>query len=402
MFERGERIFLPGSSGEPSSLVALVLAAPAVAITTSFVPGINDFAGRHIGDATIVTGFFMQPALAGAQRVGSFRHLPLSYAGIVKWLDETEPFDTCVVQVSPPDRKGICSLGPAAEFTPIVLRRARRVIAVVNSNLPYFANAPKIELASCTVQVAADTPIIGYDTGPVDEAACRIAGHVAAFIGDDVVLQLGLGKVPAGILARLGDRRGLKLHSGMLSDGVMALQASGALACNAVHRTTVLLGPAPFYRWAADRSDIAIVPCDKIHAAGVLSSIERFVAINSALEVDLFGQCNLELASGRAVSGVGGALDFARAARLSRDGLSIVALPATFGNGKGSRIKPVLGSDALVSVPRTDVDVVVTEEGAADLRGRSVYERAEAIIEIASSQFKGELRVVWAQMQKRL
>jgi acyl-CoA hydrolase len=401
MFREHERIFLAGSSGEPSAIVDVILGTPGADITTSFVPGVNNLADRTFGAGTRVSGFFMQPGLAAAQRAGTYRHLPLSYGAIVKWLNESPPYDTCVVHVTP-DRNGVCSLGLAAEFTPLVMRRAKRIVAVVNPNMPRIPNAPELRLADCAVAIEASTPIVQYDTGTPDEAANKIAAHVASLMGDGAVLQLGLGKVPSAILAKLTSRRGLKIHSGMISDGIMGLAENGALDPAWRHTTTVVLGTAALYDWVADRTDIHVAGCEITHNPVILADIENFVAINSALEVDLFGQCNLEMASGRAVSGAGGAPDFARAGRLSKGGLSIVALPATFGGGKGSRIKPVLGGDALVSLPRTDVDFVVTEEGIADLRGRSVHERAEVLIGIAAPGLRPDLTGAWREIAARL
>jgi len=402
MFRENERIFLPGSSGEPTALVPRVFSVAGAQITTSFVPGVNKIPTAALAPGVRATGFFMQAGLADAQRAGTFRHLPLSYAAIVKWLDAEPSFDTVIIQVTPPNDAGICSLGPAAEFTPIVLRRAHRVVAVINPNMPFMPNAPVWRRADIDAVIEAETPLAVYDSGRADAVSDRIAAHVAALIDDGAVLQLGLGKVPAAICAQLVDRRRLKLHTGMVSDGIIALDAGGALAADWPHKTTVLLGSERLYNWARDRSDIHVAACDEIHAPRILSSIEGLVAINSALEVDLFGQCNLERAAGNAVSGAGGAPDFAHAASLSKNGFSIVALPATFGSAKGSRIKPVLGSDNLVTLPRTDIDIVVTEEGIADLRGRSVHERAERLINIAAAPFRAELTDAWREIRRRL
>ena len=164
----------------------------------------------------------------------------------------------------------------------------------------------------------------------------------------------------------------------------------------------MLLGSADLYEWSKRQELIHVLGCDRIHDAIRLASIPRLVAVNSALSVDLFGQCNLETAGGRALSGAGGAPDFARAARLSPGGLSIVALPATVARGKGSRIIASEGAGSLVTLPRTDVDVVVTEEGAADLRGLSVPQRAEALIGIAPPHARAELTDQWRETLGRL
>jgi acyl-CoA hydrolase len=397
IFQRGERVFLPGSSGAPAVLADAAFATPGLDITSSFIPGVN----KIPADAESCTGFFMQPGLGEAQRAGRFRHLPLSYAATLKYF-AAPAFDACLVQLSPPDTAGICSLGPAAEFTPAVLRRAKRVVAVINPSVPRLPHAPVWRLADCATVVEVQAPITTYDPGAPDDAAGVIAGHVASLIPDGAVVQLGLGKVPAAIYGRLRDHKGLKFHTGLLTDGFMALAEAGALDANYAHKTTVILGTEALYAWAEGRGDIHVAGCEEIHAPRILAAIDGLVAVNAALEVDLFGQCNLEFANGKAISGAGGAPDFAHAAHRATGGISIVALPATFGDGKGSRIKPVLGQDAIVSLSRTEVDVVITEAGIADLRGKSVHERAEALIQVAAPAFQAALVEAWGQIRKRL
>ncbi|KXU33826.1 hypothetical protein A0J57_04075 [Sphingobium sp. 22B] len=402
MFKPQDRIFLPGSCGAPQDIVDAVLSAPDARITTSFVPGINPLRSEDIPAGCVVSGLFMQPGLADAQRDGRYRHLPFSYAATIKWLRDQPGFDCCVIQVTPPDSDGNCSLGPAAEFTPDVLRRAGRIVAVVNPHVPRIANAPVVPVSRFAHIVHSTAPLPGYDVGEVDAATRRIASLAAAFIADGDVLQVGLGKVPHALMQALCDRRNLRLHSGMLSDGVMALAEAGALDPDWAHVTTVVLGSRHLYQWAAERKDIHVRGVEHSHDPMRLAALERFIAVNSALEVDLFGQCNLELAAGRAVSGAGGAPDFARAARLGRGGMSIVALPATFGGGKGSRIRPLLGDGGLASLSRVDVDAVVTEQGAADLRGLSVHERAAALIAIAAPDAREGLARAWREMAAKL
>jgi acyl-CoA hydrolase len=198
----------------------------------------------------------------------------------------------------------------------------------------------------------------------------------------------------------LHGRRELRLHSGLLSDAAVRLLDSGALAAGFRHTATALVGTRALYDWAATHEDFQLLGCDQTHSLQTLASLKRFVAVNTALEVDLFGQCNLEVAVKHAVSGAGGAPDFARAAKVSAGGLSIVALPATA--GKHSRVVAQLGNNAVASLQRTDVDVIVTEHGEADLRGRSVHERAERIIQIAAPQFREDLTAQWKAMAAEL
>jgi acyl-CoA hydrolase len=397
----GERWFVPGAAGEPRGVTPALFGAAGLEITTSFVPGLNPLNADSIGPDSCVTGLFMQPALAHAQRAGRFRHLPMSYAAMLKHIETGPRFDACLVQVAPPDASGRCSLGPAAEFTPAVMARSDRIVAVVNPHVPAIRNAPYLMLEQVAERIDSDVPLVTYEMGDIDPATIAIARHVATLIRDGATLQVGLGKVPHALMAALCDRQRLKIHSGMISDGIMTLDAAGALAKNHTHCTTAVLGSRTLYDWVAEREDVHVCGVGHIHLPAVLAAIDGLVAINSALEVDLFGQCNLEHARGSAVSGGGGASDFARGARLGHNGVSIVALPASFGS-QGSRICAQLSEKAVATLPRSDVDIVVTEYGIADLRRKSVHERAEALTGVAAPTHRPGLTDQWAAIIAKL
>lgn len=396
----GSRVFLPGAAGEVPSLSAALVAGegPPLALTASYVPGINpSLAGRLPAHSSFSSLFAGGPRRAQAD--GAMRHLPYSYGGFCAFLDAAE-FDATVVQVAPPRNSGHASLGLAVEFTPIALRRSRRMIAVVNPNLPDMPGAETIAIADADLVVEVEDEPRPYDVGAPSATAERIAAAVAGFVRDGAALQIGLGKVPDALLRGLTDRRGLRLHSGMLSDGAIALAEAGALDPGFEHVGCVHVGTRAYYDWLAAREGYATRSCEYTHSAAVLSGLRDFVAVNSALAVDLFGQANLDTLDGRAISGVGGAADFARAASLAPDAISIVALPAASPDGKASRI--VARLDGPASLPRHDIDVVVTEFGAADLRGASVMERAERLIAIADPGHREGLETAWREIAARL
>ena len=300
-------------------------------ITTSAVPGINAVPVDTLDPSAIVTGLFMQPGLRVAQREGRFCHLPLAFSGFVDVLRHRAAFDTCVVHVAPPDAEGRCSLGAAVEFTPLALAKSRRAFAVVNPNVPAVPGALSVPLDAFELVTESDDPLAVYDVGAPSRSAEAIAALTARFVEDGSTLQAGLGKVPEQLLAILHDRRGLRLQSGMLSDGALALSDAGALDPDFRHMSCVWVGSRDLYASLAGRSGFAVLSCEVTHDVRLLAESERFVSVNSALSVDLFGQANLEHAEGRAVSGVGGAADFAAAARLSRGGGSLQAQPAAHG-----------------------------------------------------------------------
>ncbi len=401
----GETLFVPGSAGEPTALLAALAARPertrGLRVLSTAVPGINPPPTAGLAADAVVTGLFMQPALREAQRDGRFRLLPLSYGGFVRHLREAPAPDTCVVQVSPPDARGRCSLGAAVEFTPLAQARARRTLALLNARMPVIPGAASLPLSAFDLYCEVDTPLPTYDVGVPDAAARAIAGHVAALVEDGATLQAGLGRVPEALYALLHDRRRLRLHSGMLGDGALALHHAGALDPDARHASCVWVGSAALYRALHGLEGFDVLGCEHTHDVARMARLDRLVAVNSALSVDLLGQADLEHAGARAVSGVGGAPDFAQGARLSRGGISVVALPASFGTPPRSRIVPRL-NEGTVSLPRHMVDVVVTEHGTADLRGRTVPERARALIAVAAPTLREELERAWGEMRRQL
>jgi len=401
----GAKLYLPGSSGAPLAFMRWLVEDPersaGLDLLTSYVPGINTLDMARLHPTARVTGLFMQPGLAAAQRERRYRILPLSYAGFTRHLREGDALGLSVVQLSPPDAKGRCSLGPAAEFTPVALRRSRRVLGVINPRVPSLRDSPYVDYASLDFVCEADDPVANYSPR-VDAQSDAVARHIAPLVEDGCMLQMGLGRVPTALAALLTDRRGLRLHSGMLCDGFDMLARAGALDEGFAHTACVVVGSQAFYDWCAQSTQLRVRGCDYTHDAAVLASLDRFTAVNSALEIDLFGQCNLEHAQGRAVSGAGGSPDFARAARQSPGGRSIVALDATHGGGAGSRIVASLSPRAIVTLPRVDVDYVVTEYGAARVSGLCVHSRAEALIGVAAPQFREELTRAWRSLAAQL
>ena len=402
-FRPGECLYLPGSAGEPTALIATLVDQPArsrgMRIVSSAVPGINPLPIDALDPTAEVTGLFMQPGLRRAQREGRFHNLPLSFAGFVEHVQNRLVIDTCVVHVAPPDKAGRCSLGAAVEFTALVAARASRVVALLNPNIPSIPGADTLPYAAFDCVAEVETALPTYAPGKPSAAATIIAGHIAGLVEDGCALQAGLGKVPEALFALLHDRRNLGLQSGMLGDGALGLAAAGALDPTFAHGSCVWVGSAALYRDLAHVEGFAVRGCDVTHDICRLARADRFVAVNSALSVDLFGQANLEYAGTRVVSGVGGAPDFAQAARLSRGGVSIVALPASYGTPTASRIVPRLTAGT-VALTRQMVDVVVTEHGIADLRGRTVAARAAALIAIAAPSFQPGLETAWAEMRQ--
>lgn len=283
------------------------------------------------------------------------------------------PCDVVLVQVSPPNGRGEYSLGLAVEYLAPALKAARAIVAEVNRRVPWTHTEPLLRRKdfALTVETSRDPVYMIYRTGETETA---IARHAAAFIPERAVLECGLGHLPNAVLGALAERRGLRVHSGAIPDGVADLQRSGALT-GEIHGGA-LMGTQALFDWARENPQLRLHSSDYTHGAAQLARLERFVAINSAVEIDFTGQVNAEVARGSYVGAVGGALDFIRAANQSPGGVSLLVVPA-------SRIVERLSGP--VATPRSEAGVVVTEKGAADLRGCTLRERERRLRAISGS-----------------
>ncbi len=301
--------------------------------------------------------------------------------------------DVLMLQVPPADASGRHSLGLAHEYLLAALATARVVIAEVNDQAPWTMGLHHLDATRIDVGVAASyAPLCSPSpaSGPIETA---IAAHAASLIEDRATLQCGLGAIPQAVLAALHERRGLGVHSGAVGDGVMALMEAGVVTNAHKGRDAgetiagVLMGSTRLHRYAHRNPALQMRGTEYTHDPDVLASLPRFVAINSAIEVDLSGQVNAEVAAGCYVGAVGGAVDFVRGARRSRGGVPIIALPATA--GAHSRIVATLSGP--VSTPRCDAGVFVTEYGIADLRGLPLAARRRRMLDIAHPAHRARL-----------
>ncbi|WP_254225246.1 acetyl-CoA hydrolase/transferase family protein [Burkholderia multivorans] len=301
--------------------------------------------------------------------------------------------DVVMLQVSPPDEHGRYSLGLAREYLVEALKHARAIVAEVHPDVPWTYGGPFLRAADIDLLVTSDTPFpdaAETTPGPVELA---IGQHVASLVEDGATLQTGIGAIPDAVMAALHDKRDLGVHTGSIGDGIAALCEAGVVT-NA--RKTidagitvggVIIGSARVRRFAHRNPALELRGTEYTHNPHVLRRIERFTAINSAVEVDLTGQVNAEVVGGTYVGAVGGVGDFLRAAQASRGGVPIVALPSTA--GAHSRIVTTLSGP--VTVPRSDACVIVTEYGIADLRGLSLAQRVPKMIAIAHPDHRERL-----------
>jgi acyl-CoA hydrolase len=305
------------------------------------------------------------------------------------------PCDVAMVQVSPADAEGNHSYGLINDFMYAAVAKARVVIAEVNDQVPYTHGDVMLPAAriDCAVHVSR-TPVEVHPAR-IDDTDHAIAEIVSRYIEDGAVLQVGIGAVPDAILRLLHDRRDLGVHSGMIGDALLQLVEAGVVT-NArkpidrgVSITTALIGTKRLYDFAHRNPLLAVRSSRYTHDAAVLAQLPKLVAINSAVEVDLTSQVNAEQSGDAYVGGTGGQGDFARAGSRSRGGRSIIALPSTAKGGEISRITVALSGP--VTTTRSDVDIIVTEFGAAELKGQTLAERARRLVAIAHPKFRESL-----------
>jgi 4-hydroxybutyrate CoA-transferase len=390
----GQRIFVAGSSNEPSGVLALLrdMTLPERLEFIQFpLAGFNreDFT-TYAPDARFTT-FFMTPQLQSADP-RRLQFLPMQMRRVYDYL--AHDVDVVLLQVAR-GADGRLRLGPNVDFLGAALAGAAVVIAELNEAIVAPAGCPPIDEGRIDLLVPTRRDLHEMPAPAADAVAETIAALVAAEIGDGACIQTGIGAIPAAILARLRDKNDLGLHGGLIDDGGMALIRNGNVTGlrkeidRGVHITGMALGSRGLLDWLAQTPTVQFRGADCTHETSVIGQLSRFVSVNSAVEVDLYGQINAEVAGGRQISGTGGSVDFMRAARASAGGRSIVAMTATARGGTVSRIVPKV---ELVTALRTDVDVVVTEYGVARLREAPVRARAEALVEIAAPQFRDELR----------
>jgi acyl-CoA hydrolase len=396
----GTSIYLPGATGESIALGKLlsvdVERLRGIAVTSCLLPGMNSFDFIGCSEDIQLTTFMLPPSLHPAFATGRVRLMPLAYSGIARHIAAME-LDIAVVHLSPPDNDGWASCGIAADFAPIAWAAAKQRVAIVNPAMPAMPRGPSLPLAQADLIVEIEGPLVEISAARQDDVAHAIAGRVATLIPDHASLQIGIGAAPAALWAALADHRGLRLRSGMVGEELLMLADRGALAADG-HVAGIAVGSQSFYGRLAERDLVRFGDTRETHDSAGIAREARFFAVNSALEVDLFGQINLEWQGGRPVSGVGGAPDFAAAGLASAGGRSIMMLPATARGGTISRIVSCL-SGATVSLPRNLADMIVTEHGVADLRGASLDDRADALIAIADPLWRDALSDQWRTLR---
>ena len=371
----GDSLLWGQACAEPQTLVEALVAQGGTLPSVSAFQGIS-YSGilkpEHASHVQISSycGIGTNRALSDA---GVLRVLRVPYSEIsILIRSKNIKSDVVMVQVSPPNARGEYSLGLAADYLIPALETARAVIGEVNAQVPWTHTDRMLKRSDFSLLVETSRPPAAppfRKNGSVEEALAR---HAARFIPDGATLEFGIGNLPEAVCLAISERRGLKVHSGTIGDGVAELMRRGAVT---QADCAMLIGSPALFEYARENPAIRLRSSEHTHGAASLAKIERFVAVNSAVEVDLAGQVNGEIARGSYVGAVGGAPDFVRAANRSPGGVSLVLIPS-------SRIVATLSAPA--TLPAEDAGVIVTERGAADLRGRSPSDRERLLRAIAS------------------
>jgi acyl-CoA hydrolase len=393
----GHCVYIPGSSGELRCLQQWFSQRPAslsgVTLVSCLLPGINGFDYAALNGESRLETYLLPPALRPSFLDGRVSVLPLTYSAIAAHLGR-RPIDLALLHLTP-SQNGACSFGTTADFSPIVAASAKRRIGIVNTAMARPIHTPSLPVDTLDAIVEVHEIPQAPDTRPAGAELQAIAERVAALVPNGATVQTGIGQVPPAIWHALSNHRDLRVWSGIITNAFLGAMDAGATAPSG-HMTGTAYGNAAFHGRLEATEQIFFADVRTTHAAARLATIERLVAVNSALEVDLFGQANLEWQSGRLISGVGGAPDFNMAARNSPGGRSIIAMPATAKGGSISRISLRLGAPT-VSLGRAELDTVVTEFGVAVLGHLSMDQKAEALTAIAAPEHRDALANDWAK-----
>jgi 4-hydroxybutyrate CoA-transferase len=399
----GDQVYVHCAAAAPSVLLdALVARAPElrdVGMIHLHIEG----PGPHLSPAMAGhfrhRALFIGPNARAAVNEGRADYVPVFLSDVPHLFERGAlPLDVVLVNATPPDIHGFCSLGTSVEAMHAAIRAAETVIVQFNRSMPRTLGDSFIHLNDIDLAVEVDVPPYERPIGEIGDIERQIGAHVAELVPDGATLQLGIGAIPAATALFLREKRDLGIHTEMFTDSVVDLVEAGAITGAAKERnrgkivTAFVMGSRRVYDFVHDNPMVEMRPVDFTNDTSIIRTFRKMVAINSAIEVDLSGQVVADSIGLRPYSGVGGQMDFIRGAALAEEGRAIIALPSTAAGGTVSRIVPTLKEGAGVVTTRAHVRTVVTEYGVTDLLGRSLRERAEALIAIAHPDFRDELR----------
>ncbi len=401
---RGQRVFIGSGAAEPTALVAALAERADHLADNQLIHirslGVAPYTQSKFSDRFRYNTFFIGDNVRGAVSEGRADYTPIFLSEVPQLFRTGKaPVDVALIQVTPPDEHGFCSLGVSVDIVKAAADTARLLVAEINPRMPRTLGDSFLHISRADMLVENEAPIAEFQLAPPDDVARRIGRHIAELVEDGSTLQMGIGTIPDSVLFELLHHRDLGVHSEMVSDGIIELIEKGVIngTRKSLHRgkvvTSFALGTQRLYDFIDDNPLFEFYPNEYSNDPFVIARNTRMVAINAALEVDLTGQVCSDSLGTYFYSGIGGQVDFIRGAARSEGGKPIIALPSTalIDGRQVSRIVSMLKPGAGVVTSRGDVHYVVTEYGAVDLHGKSIRERALALIHIAHPEFREEL-----------
>ncbi|MGL4583950.1 MAG: acetyl-CoA hydrolase/transferase family protein [Flavobacterium sp.] len=401
LIKSGDRIYVHAVACTPNHLIdAIVERAPElrkVEFCHIHTLGKAPYADPKYRESFFVNSFFTGGNVRHTIKEGNGTYTPIFLGSLPEAFDSgLVHLDVTLIQVSPPDEHGFCSLGSSVEATPAAIRSSKIVIAQVNKYIPRTFGDAALHVSKIDVLVEHHTPLLTEYSDSYDDIEDKIGGYIAELIEDGSTLQMGIGSIPEAVLQKLRNHKHLGLHTEMFADGVIDLIEAGALDCskqvssNNKAVTTFFVGTERIYKYLDNNPFFEMKECSYTNDPFIIRQNPKTIAINSAVEIDLTGQICADSIGPNIYSGVGGQVDFMRGATRSKGGKAIIAMSATTKKG-GNKIVPFLKNGAGVVTSRAHAQFIVTEYGVADLRAKSIVDRVHALANIAHPDFREDI-----------
>jgi acyl-CoA hydrolase len=410
VIKSNDRVYVQAAAATPSILTKALAERAAelrnVEVCHLHTEGEAAYANPDLAESFHVNSFFIGGNVRHTLKAGNGSYTPVFLSELpYLFRKNVVPLDVAFIHVSPPDSHGYCSLGVSVEATVAAIENAKIVIAQVNPQMPRTFGDGIIHVSEIDYLVEVDVPIYAHEEAPFSKEEEKIGKYVASLIEDRSTLQMGIGSIPNAALAQLTNHKDLGIHSEMFSDGVIDLIESGVITCNYKGTlrgrilATFLMGSKRLYDFVNDNPFIEMKESSMVNDTARIRKNPKMVAINSAIEVDVTGQVCADSIGAKMYSGVGGQMDFIRGASLSEGGKAIIALPSITKRGE-SRIVPYLKQGAGVVTTRSHVQYIITENGIADLYGKTLKQRTAEMIRIAHPNHQESIEKAYYEMLK--
>ena len=410
VIKSNDRVYVQAAAATPSILTKALAERASelrnVEVCHLHTEGEAAYANPDLAESFHVNSFFIGPNVRHTLAAGNGSYTPVFLSELPNLFRKNVlPIDVAFIHVSPPDSHGYCSLGVSVEATVAAIENAKIVIAQVNPQMPRTFGDGIIHVSEIDYLVEVDVPIYAHEEAPFSKEEEKIGKYVASLIEDRSTLQMGIGSIPNAALAQLTNHKDLGIHSEMFSDGVIDLIESGVITCNYKGTlrgrilATFLMGSKRLYDFVNDNPFIEMKESSMVNDTARIRKNPKMVAINSAIEVDVTGQVCADSIGAKMYSGVGGQMDFIRGASLSEGGKAIIALPSITKKGE-SRIVPYLKQGAGVVTTRSHVQYIITENGIADLYGKTLKQRTAEMIRIAHPNHQESIEKAYYEMLK--